>query len=319
MTVADDVRRRRGAGQRSALVGGERWRRRAFDWPRRRRDGNMQFVAQLRLGDDDSLAPVMCANDPGLCDEWDASAAATAHCCCRPAASPVDDRRRTARRRWARCRARRARRTGGRLRRRHGGAWRWKPRAHACSAQLGGVPRGPPGRPDAAPDSGLPAPIDHSRPHSRTGQEDRRRALAGAEVEHPHPGPQVEVGGEVLEQPQRVGSHVQGQQPGRVVRRRARVAVRPDESSSRLTRPPSPLRLRGVVTSPAEPEAACGPVSSGSGRPCTAPRRRRRGTPPASWSAWSAVRRARRGAAGPPSRPGAWAARRPRWRTRPAW
>jgi hypothetical protein len=46
-----------------------------FVWPRCRTcDGNMQFVAQLRLGDDDLLAIFMCANDPGLCDEWDASA-----------------------------------------------------------------------------------------------------------------------------------------------------------------------------------------------------------------------------------------------------
>ncbi|MFD0520886.1 DUF1963 domain-containing protein [Paractinoplanes durhamensis] len=51
----------------------------AFEWPRCREcDGAMQFLAQVSLadidpGDDGLLSIFMCANDPGLCDEWDAA------------------------------------------------------------------------------------------------------------------------------------------------------------------------------------------------------------------------------------------------------
>ncbi|MGR6318213.1 DUF1963 domain-containing protein [Micromonospora soli] len=51
-----------------------------FDWPRCDEcDGPMQFLAQVRLDDIDPadsglLSIFMCQNDPGLCDEWDATA-----------------------------------------------------------------------------------------------------------------------------------------------------------------------------------------------------------------------------------------------------
>lgn len=50
-----------------------------FRWPRCHEcDGPMQFLAQVRLDDIDSaesglLSIFMCQNDPGLCDEWDAT------------------------------------------------------------------------------------------------------------------------------------------------------------------------------------------------------------------------------------------------------
>jgi hypothetical protein len=49
------------------------------------------------------------------------------------------------------------------------------------------------------------------------GEEDRGRAQTGTEVEHAHPGPQIKVGGEVLEEPQRVRAHVEIDEPLRVV------------------------------------------------------------------------------------------------------
>ena len=55
------------------------------------------------------------------------------------------------------------------------------------------------------------------------GEEDRGRAQTGPEVEHPHPGPEVQVVREVLEQPQRVRAHVEVDEPLRVV------LVRPGE------------------------------------------------------------------------------------------
>ncbi|BCB88698.1 hypothetical protein Psuf_060110 [Phytohabitans suffuscus] len=51
-----------------------------FEWPRCREcSGAMQFLAQIRLADVDPgnvglLSIFMCQNDPGLCDEWDATA-----------------------------------------------------------------------------------------------------------------------------------------------------------------------------------------------------------------------------------------------------
>lgn len=51
-----------------------------FDWPLCDEcDGPMQFLAQVRLDDIDAadaalLSIFMCQNDPGLCDEWDATA-----------------------------------------------------------------------------------------------------------------------------------------------------------------------------------------------------------------------------------------------------
>ncbi len=51
-----------------------------FEWPVCDEcDGSMQFLAQVRLddidADDDALLSIfMCQNDPGLCDEWDATA-----------------------------------------------------------------------------------------------------------------------------------------------------------------------------------------------------------------------------------------------------
>ncbi|GAA4256748.1 hypothetical protein GCM10022255_070810 [Dactylosporangium darangshiense] len=45
-----------------------------FAWPECTEcDGAMQFLAQVRLGGD-LLSIFMCQNDPGLCDEWDATA-----------------------------------------------------------------------------------------------------------------------------------------------------------------------------------------------------------------------------------------------------
>jgi hypothetical protein len=54
----------------------------AFEWPRCREcDGPMQFLAQVSMTDADAdaggtglLSIFMCQNDPGLCDEWDATA-----------------------------------------------------------------------------------------------------------------------------------------------------------------------------------------------------------------------------------------------------
>ncbi|MEE3919618.1 DUF1963 domain-containing protein [Micromonospora sp. BRA006-A] len=51
-----------------------------FEWPVCDEcDGPMQFLAQVRLDDIDAadatlLSIFMCQNDPGLCDEWDATA-----------------------------------------------------------------------------------------------------------------------------------------------------------------------------------------------------------------------------------------------------
>ncbi|GIE25493.1 hypothetical protein Ahu01nite_085950 [Winogradskya humida] len=46
-----------------------------FTWPLCAEcDGPMQFVAQVSLADAGLLSIFMCQNDPGLCEEWDATA-----------------------------------------------------------------------------------------------------------------------------------------------------------------------------------------------------------------------------------------------------
>jgi hypothetical protein len=63
-------------------TGGRPMTPRGFAWPVCRGcEGNMMFIAQLRLADvadpelgDGLLLAFMCQNDPGQCDEWDATA-----------------------------------------------------------------------------------------------------------------------------------------------------------------------------------------------------------------------------------------------------
>ncbi len=44
-----------------------------FEWPTCSAcEGNLQFLGQIDLGQDELLSIFMCQNDPGLCDEWDA-------------------------------------------------------------------------------------------------------------------------------------------------------------------------------------------------------------------------------------------------------
>jgi len=63
-------------------------------------------------------------------------------------------------------------------------------------------------------------------PHLDTelsGQEDRRRSSAGSKIEYSHARSQIEVARQILEQPERVGTHVQADQPPWVVIARSRV------------------------------------------------------------------------------------------------